>query len=90
MFQAERVLLVEVLLQVLDAARGPLVWHLRAVVHDAADAGADLPLGVVTLLAWVLVDEVVLHAQVVPDLMSDNLKKIKNFQQILYPRFVHK
>jgi hypothetical protein len=66
--------LVEVLLEVLDAARGPQVRHLRAVVHDATDAGAELPLRVVTLLARVLVGEVVLHAQVVPDLVSDNLE----------------
>ncbi len=69
-------MLVKVLLKSLDAARGPAVRYLLLVVHDAADAGAELPLGVITLLSRVLVVEVVLHAQVVPDLMSNNLGTI--------------
>jgi len=69
-------LLVEVLIEVLDAARGPAVRHLLLVVHDAADAGGELPLGVITLMSRVLVVEVVLHAQVLPDLMSNNLGTI--------------
>ena len=47
------------------------------VVHDPLDGGAQLPLAVVPVLAWA-VQEVVVHAQVVPQLMSHVLKHNKS------------
>ena len=46
------------------------------VVHDPVDGGAEAPLAVVPVLAGA-VQEVVVHAQVVPQLMGHVLNKKK-------------
>ena len=57
--------------EVLVAAGGPLVPG--GVVHDAVDAGAETALAVVAVLTRAA-QEVVVHAQVVAQLVSHQLK----------------
>ena len=58
--------------EVLVATGGPLVPPV--IVHDAVDVGAGLALAVVTVLG-VATEEVMLHAQVVAELVSHILKR---------------
>jgi len=60
--------------KVFHAARGPDL-HTPAIVHDAANVGADFAGSIPPDLAG-LVAEVVLHAQSVPDFVSQDLVQV--------------